>query len=241
MNLSAWLKESRLRLARHCVALFGLKANGVPLWGTGILVDFRGTPLVLTCAHVLDPIAGTVYVTTGRFTYQTEPVYGRRFSDARLDWGALVIRDRNAFTQKQFVSAADALLEPVGKEEPVLVHGFPVGHPSLQVGGHIDVAASSAKFRSMTYLTLTGTFTMRNSRLGREQPLIEWNAYGNRDAKRFEPLKKNLSPSERGGLSGGPLFLADGRRLAGQVTDASAAWLWYNPIADVLRALDSSL
>jgi hypothetical protein len=240
MNLAAWLKDARLKLGRSCVAVFGMAATG-PIWGTGVLLDFRGIPLVLTCAHVIDPITGIAYVTTDRFTYQSGPVYDRRRSDSTLDWGILIVRDREQFGAKRFVAASEALLEPIAQEEPVLVYGFPLGHKLVQLGGEVDVAASTATFRSMTYLTVTGRSRQLNTQTGRHQPVLEWNTYGNREAKTFKHLGKDLTSLELGGFSGGPVFMCDARRVLGCVTHASPAWLWYNPIADILRALDSAL
>jgi hypothetical protein len=239
-NLVGWLKESRLALGAHCVAVFGRRAEGDYTYGTGILIRFRDVPLVLTCAHVCDPIIETIFVTTGRYTVQTHAIYGRRHTDAALDWGCLVLKDPGIFTGKRFLKASEAMDRDVEKDVPVLAYGFPIGHPSLQIGARIDGASGTAHFRSMTYFTITGP-RRHNPTLGRDQRLVEWNQDGNRDAKRMLPLPVDLDEHRRGGFSGGPVFLAEDRRLLGQITHASTAWLWSNPIADVLKSIDAAL
>lgn len=240
MNLRKWFKRTRSSLDRHTVAVFGAGKKGGYPWGTGILIDFKGIPIVLTCYHVVNLFSGPIFITKGRFSYQRGPLHERVFSDARRDWACLVLRDRDLGPEKEFIRADEVLLESVDTNEVVLVYGFPVGHPKLQTGGEIDPAASTARFRSLTYLSLT-EMPMQNPELRLTQPRIEWNMFGNVDFKSFQKLPRDLSPEERGGFSGGPVFLQKSLRLIGQVTHASPAMLWYNPIAELFRELDKVL
>jgi hypothetical protein len=243
MNLRKLLKRSRYELGHCSVAIFGARADGKYMWGTGILLDFRGTPLVVTCAHVLDPIVDGPYVTSGRYSHQLDPIHSARFSDPKLDAACLVLRDPYRFAEKKFILASDALLRGVGTDEPIFVHGFPVGNAALQRGGIINPAAATARFQSMTYFTYSAV-AMQNTRLGRKQPRVEWNYGANQDAKRFRLLPKDLTPEERGGFSGGPVVVGGITapwRLAGQMTDASLMSMFYNPIENVLSWLDKTL
>jgi hypothetical protein len=238
MNIRNWLKRSRHELGRNTSAVFGIRSDGGHTWGTGILLDFRGTPIVLTCAHVVQPVVGTVFVTTARESYQADPVYQHApIVDSVLDWACLIVRDSQLFRGKAFYPASDVVGMPVAQKEAVLSHGFPLGHSSMQIGGRIDLANGVARFRSTTYLshTLSQAF---NKTLGRTQPRVAWNAKDNLDAKTFRRLKANLTPQQRGGWSGGPVALAGDRRLCGQLTHADLYDLWYNPLHVVLQALD---
>ena len=241
MNLRRAFQRTRLELGRCTAALFGQKADGAYVWGTGILVDFRGTPLVLTCAHVLDPITGVAYVTSSRHSFQSEHIEARRLSDPIVDTACLVLRDPHRFREeKAFIPASDTLLRDIGQNYQAFTYGFPVGHPQLQVGERISPGEATAHFTSMTYFTRT-LVSAYNSRLRRNQPRVEWSYGGNQDAKRFKPLPVDLTPTRRRGFSGGPIIVggvASSWRLVGQVTDACPQWLFYNPISVVLEAID---
>jgi hypothetical protein len=232
-------KDLRHYLGRHSVAVFGMAANG-PTWGTGILVDFRDTPLVLTCAHVVVPIVGTAFVTTGRFSYQEIPLYDRLLVDPSLDVGCLVLRERTILgPEKRFIRAADAVLEDIDVDRGVTVYGFPTGNPRLQIGGEIDPGASTARFRSMTVPSVTAVSADNPAFGGRRQSRVECSDLI--DLKTFQPLRVKFTARERGGFSGGPVILTGTRRLVGQITHASDYTLWYNPIYEVFRTLDRLL
>lgn len=246
MNLAKLMKSARADLGQHAVAVFGEKSSGDYLWGTGILVDLRGMPLVLTCAHVLDPIVGVPYLSAGRSSYQEDAVHLYRFSNTKLDAACLVLRDPQKHlggAGKAFIPASSVQQQPIQFDDEAYVHGFPVGHPKLQEGGKIDVAARTARFTSMTYFTLATT-NAHNQSLGFMQPRVEWNLGRNVDAKRFSLLPKDLTPTQRGGFSGGPVVSSSGgapSRLCGQITHASDYSLFYNPITTVLDWIDKTL
>lgn len=244
VNLRHAMKYARMLLGRTTVAVFGFNEDGEYTWGTGILVDFRGSPLIVTCAHVLDPIANVVYVTAGRHTLQTGQIYQRKLSNPSLDSAFMILRDPRPFLHdKAFIPSSNVLLSPVDVGDVVYVHGFPSGNPTLQVGGQIDVSAATAHFRSFTYLTVEGV-SMKNDRLKRRQPRVDWNYGANIDAKRFQVLPADLTKKQRGGISGGPVVVANGAspsRLAGHVTDASDYSLFYNPMSEVFAWLDKNV
>lgn len=239
MNPRDWMKQIRFSLSKSCVALFGTKENGSIGWGSGILIDLRGTPLILTCAHVIEPLQEPIYVVSDRYQEHSNKIYKFRISDSILDWGCLVLGDPTRLAGKRFISANELILKPISQEEAVLLYGFPIGHKKLQVGGDINPELAQAHFRSMTYLSITG-IPMKNARLGFVQPRVDWTPGKNVDFKSFKAVY-NLSKYERGGFSGGPVLLANSRRLVGQITDASDYSFFYNPIDIVLSGVDKRL
>jgi len=242
MNLRRWMKQSRLEIGQTTVAIFGPRMdNREYQWGTGLLVDFRGTPIILTCEHVVGPLEeGETWVTTGRYTHQTRTVHRRIFSDKTLDVAALVLDRPEEFARKRFIPAGDICLEKVAAGECVFAHGFPVGHKAIQVGGQLNIGAARAHFRSLTYFTLT-MVSCENSRLGRPQPRLQWNRRGNHDAKHFRLLPRDLTSKQRGGISGGPVLLANSLRVIGMITDASDWSLFYTPSYETLRWVETVL
>jgi hypothetical protein len=240
MNLRRWLQRTRHALGQTCVAVFGRKIGGGFGWGTGILIDLRGTSLILSCAHVLDPLVDPVFVASGDGVRHTGAIYSARLSDPSWDWACLLLRDWRVLERKIFVPASEVILERVATDEAVAIHGFPIGHPDLQVGGRIDEARAQAHFKSLTYFTLTGV-PMHNTRLGRVQPRVEWTPRGNVNSKTFKKIEHNLTPEQRGGFSGGPVFHSNTRKLIGQLTDASERSLFYNSMGDILRRIDARL
>lgn len=239
MNPRDWMKQIRFSLSKSCVALFGIKKDGGIGWGSGILIDLRGTPLILTCAHVIEPLEEPVFVVSDRYQEHSNKIYKFKISDSILDWGCLVLGDATPLAGKCFISANEVILKPISPEEAVLLYGFPIGHKKLQVGGDINAELAQTHFKSMTHLSLTG-ISMRNSRLGFVQARVDWTPEKNRDFKNFTPVY-NFSKYERGGFSGGPVLLANSRRLVGQITDASDYSFFYNPIDIVLSDVDKKL
>lgn len=235
MHIGNWLKRSRYEISRHTVALFGENTH----YGTGILVDFRGSPVVITCEHVVSQIGGIVYATAGRESVQVGPFHRRAaITSKRFDWACLAVSDVDHFARKTFHPASEILLRDVSVDTACLVQGFPIGHKDVQVGARIDAPRRTARFNSLTYLSLTAPGRV-NATLGRFQPRIEWNASNNRSGKTFQALRRDLSPYERGGMSGGPVVLANERILCGMITHAGASDLWYTPLHEILRQLDA--
>lgn len=239
MNLRYWMKQTRLGLAKSCVALFGQKCDGSFGWGTGVLIDLRGTRLILTCAHVIDPLQEPIFVVSDRYQDHPGKIYRFRISDPVLDWGCLILNDMTLSGRKYFISANEVILKNVSPEEAVLLYGYPSGHRKLQIGGSINPELAEAHFKSLTYLGLTG-IAMKNTRLGFTQPRVQWTPTKNVDFKNFERVY-DLSKYERGGFSGGPVFLANSKKLIGQLTDASDYSFFYNPIDAVLAGVDKRL
>lgn len=242
MNLRHFMDETRDALSPWNVAVWGQKANGDHHWGTGILLDFRGLPLLLSCAHVLDPLVGDALVVTGRRHapgFIAVPVSTRRKSNPTMDAACLVLRERPSEPWRAFFPASDAVSARLAPDELVFLYGFPAGNAYLQKGAQIDPGAKTAAFASMTYLTVTGT-PMQNQELnGRVQARLDWNFKANLHGKTFRRLENaDLTKEQRGGFSGGPVVLQDGRRLAGQVTHMSDYSGFYNDIGDVLHWLD---
>jgi hypothetical protein len=222
-------------MAEHTVVVFGLTGQGCYTWGTGILLSFHDQPIVLTCAHVVSPILGTIFLSTARASFQQGPLHRRLIVDNLHDWACLELMDRGAFSEKSFYPAGAVVSPQVPKDESVLVHGFPGGHATVQLGAVVDVAARTASFFSTTYLSLTATDGY-NVGLKRRQNRVEWNAKDNRDAKKFAKIR-GYTPQELGGVSGAPVALAGERRIFAQVTHACQAYLWCNPLDAVLSAL----
>jgi hypothetical protein len=222
-------------MGEHTVVVFGLTGEGRHTWGTGMLLSFHDQPIVLTCAHVVSPIQGTIFLSTARASFQDAPLHRRLIVDRLHDWACLELTDRGPFSEKSFYPASAVVSQPVLMNESVLVHGFPGGHPTVQRGAVVDVAARTANFFSTTYLSMTAADGY-SVELKRWQKRVEWNANDNRDAKKFMKIR-GYTPQELGGVSGAPVALAGERRIFAQVTHACQAYLWCNPLGAVLSAL----
>ena len=243
-NIALKFRSVRHSLGRSYVAVFGSNRDGNYLWGTGVLVDFKGLPIIVSCAHVLDPIYDIVYVTHSLLdSHQAEKVHSAKFVNKSLDAAFIVVNDPRRFVRREFLKASDAFLHELPSNELVTCAGFPTGNAYTQWGGRIDAAEYKAQFKSLTYVTLTA-HRMNNPALRRKQPTLEWNFGKNVDGKTFIPLRQDLSPRERAGISGGPVVVggfSGTPRLHGIITHAYNNLMYFNPVSEVFDWIDKQL
>ena len=242
MNFGRWIKSARKWSSRSAVAVFGELAGGGVCHGTGFLVDFRGTPLVLTCWHVVDPIAGVIFLSSSRRSYQRDGVVDVIAYSQTLDLA--VLRPNHAFSrgQKTFYPMSRCILGGVDPDTSVVLHGFPTGHPSVQRGRIVDFQNRTVTFRSLTYLSVTDQPDF-NRTTRRRTPTIYWRQDENVSGKTFRSLgRSRRDPFVMPGCSGGPVFEGASGRLIGHATHIDQRQnrrIYYTPIDDSLRFLDS--
>ncbi|AKT39716.1 trypsin-like peptidase domain-containing protein [Chondromyces crocatus] len=243
-NFNKWFRAMRHMIAHSSTAVWGRRRSIAPgqssfVSGTGTLLEIHGCPIVMTCFHVLEPIDDDVMFATGRLTEQRERVHSHRVYDESIDLGAAILNDRFCPGDRRFVSASDAVLQNIDRGEPVIVYGFPMGHRKIQVGAKVSADERKAWFKSMTYLSVIG-YERYNTALQGYFPTIEWLPASHPDMVRI--LQVSIPAGEdidRRGFSGGPVFLANSRKLIGHVThvrqDGDKSF-FFVPIA---RSLDS--
>ena len=245
MNIRRWFRRQRHLIAHTSTCVWGRRRTPAPdgnrfTCGTGIFICFRGTGLVLTCEHVLEPIDDDVMLTVARLTQTRQRVVARRFCSKGLDIGIAVLGDGFEIGDRCFIDASDVLTQRLSPEEAVIVYGFPLGSKALQQGAVVYESTREAYFTSTTYLSLTGVMK-RNAALGLNVPTVGWAPRQHVDMN-FQPF--SMIGFDRHGFSGGPVFHAGSRRLVGHVThvepDTNGSFLCI-PIDRTLEFIDKNL
>lgn len=223
--------------------MFAEKNDGTPICGTGMLLNFRGHHIVGTCKHVVkDAVDGIIYfgAETRKWIYQDSRIHQYRFDFDDIDFVAFLMQSEFAPRGKRVFEAANAILNDIGKDVLVVVHGYPTGRSGIQ-RGVIEKEHRHLLFRSTTYLAHTENIVL-NTRIKRCQPTIRWTQKEMLNYRSFEALPTSSSlPFIGQGFSGAPVFTQNERRLAGFVTDTDERndrWLMYMPIREALERLD---
>ncbi len=177
------MKQTRIDMSRTSVALFGEKrvSDLIPyLFGTGTLVDLRGTPITLTPVptwSIRSRILSSWHTvaesgTHARSTVTDSPI----LPWTGYAWRSLIPRCFRGSASIFRFPAANASLHSDRACAAALAYGFPTGRPDVQVGGVIDEINRQAYFKSMTYLDADWRVRVSITRLGRTQPRIEMGA-----------------------------------------------------------------
>jgi hypothetical protein len=177
---------------------------------------------VMTCGHVIRPLADPIYTLPFDGVPQTH--WGKRSENAILDLGFFFPSTGTYLDNKVAIEADDVVLDPVAPGESVLVYGFPLGNKRVQQG--VVKSGTKMNFTSMTYLSVTEPPKSNSDLFGFHQPTIRWV----QGEFLHERLTKIEQPLIAQGFSGGPVFLAENRRLIGHVTHADGGSLFYTPI-----------
>jgi hypothetical protein len=247
MNIIGILRHDRSVAARFAVPVF-VEVSSSPAkiqYGTGILINFRGHHVVLTCQHVVEPNAlGLVFFGAGfGHSYQEENIFRETGSNPSLDLAWYRMSPEYAPVYKSFYPASDAILSDIDSNEYVVVHGFPIGRPTIQQGARI-CGPRDIQFTSATYYSVTESVLL-NWRLRYCQRSIRWRQDEMLEMKTFQRLpSSHQSPFRAQGFSGGPVFAGPERRLAGFVTDVDTSndqVLFFNPIHLAFAELDRHL
>ena len=243
MNLRKWMKKSRHFSAMYIVPIFGKKQNGSMQYGTGFLLLFRGTPMVLTCAHVLEPIRENIYMSTingGKaINYPSRCIKLVK----SLDLGLIIFPSPIDLGVKSLYCSSSAILQNIDVGEAVFMSGFPGGHHDLQSGIQVNHTKEQVEFTSLTYLSVTESLCL-NSRIKIKQPTIRWVPDETYDFKRFNKLTTYTDNFEMRGLSGSPIFEASSRKLIGYATaidERQRRRIYYMPIDSAFRKIDTML
>lgn len=243
MNPKKLMYNARSFASVFTIPVFVENAYGKADWGTGLLLNFRGHHFVVTCKHVVATSSdGIVYFgkETRKWIYQDSQIHENRFDFDDIDFVAFLMSSEFVPQGKHFFAAANAILQDIGQDVLVIVHGYPAGRSGIQQGC-VEKEPRQLLFSSATYVAHT-KHIVKSTRLNREQPTIRWAQKEMLDYRSFEALPTSASlPFIGQGFSGAPVFTQKERRLVGFVTDTDKdndRWLMYIPISEALDRLD---
>ncbi|OFZ81227.1 MAG: hypothetical protein A2583_08925 [Bdellovibrionales bacterium RIFOXYD1_FULL_53_11] len=239
MNIKLEMSDMRWQLSRHSVGVWGYaKTAGKYVGGTGFLLNFRGKRLVVSCDHILNKIDDIIYVSFSRENYQDRAIHRYIETQNTIDMAFIELQDNVSLPHRDMLTADDVQTNFIDPDCAVYVYGFPNGHRKIQEGWDIKEDVHEAHLRSVTYLSITES-KRYNSSLKITQPTIRWVNDENISSKTFKRLYFPLDPH---GFSGGPVFLANPKKLIGHVTHCDENQrFYYTPIKDTLDAIDKLL
>lgn len=254
MNLYRLFRDRRTWATRHVVPLFGFDASDPEWWGagTGFLVDFKGTIVVITCEHVVRRMTGGIF-SVSREDGQTRRIDRKVHRNSTLDAAVIVtwpdmrfplsVPDPSTHVDKKALSATRALLTSVDRDTAAYFTGFPTGHPRLYKGNSIDPIKKTAGFGAVTYFSSTG-HDKNNSELNRKQKSLRWRVDELHETQTFKDMNPHGLPFDPRGFSGSPVFTTGSRRLLGHVTHflrGGKGDALFTPIDETLRWADGLL